>query len=261
MSIVIVLAIILLLLLTVINGKRGIKAFFSLFANYLLVVCAAVLMCKGFSPVLMALIFSFAASAFILFFINGINSKTVIAYISIVCVLILVSVLIIGFGYHNRLNGFGGNLNDTLYLYSPNIPVDFSAVAVAVILISLTGAITDTALDISTSLHEVYMNNKNSTFVDLVKSGNNMGADIMGTMVNTLFFVFLGELTAFVIAYGRYHFGFSVMINDSLFFQEIAQLFIGNIGCILVIPATIFLQSYLYTAKKKLQLIKKHTEE
>lgn len=261
MIIVAVLSIILLLLLTVINGKRGIKAFFSLFVNYMLIVTAAVLMCKGFSPVLTALVFSVGASAFILFFINGVNSKTVIANISIVCVLILVSALIIGFGYHNRLNGFGGNLNDTLYLYSPNIPVHFSGVAVAVILISLTGAITDTALDISTSLHEVYVNNPQSTFFDLVKSGNNMGADIMGTMVNTLFFVFLGELTAFVIAYGRYQFGFSVIINDSLFFQEIAQLFIGNIGCILVVPATIFLQSYLYTAKKQFRFLKNHPKE
>lgn len=245
--IILILSTILFLLLAIINKKRGIKAFFSLFVNFIIVVLAVKLICAGLNPIITAFVFSLGASAFILFFINGVNSKTKIAYLAIVVVLLVITALIIFIGYQGRINGFGLKFNDIFYLYSPDIPIRFVDVAITVILVSLTGAITDTALDISTSLHEVYENNRGLSFMEMVKSGQNMGSDILGTMVNTLFFVFAGEFMAFLIVYTNYHQSFAVIINDQLFLQEIGQLLIGNLGCILIIPATIFLQSYIYT--------------
>ena len=76
------------------------------------------------------------------------------------------------------------------------------------------------------------------------------------SMVNTLFFVFAGEFMAFLIVYLNYHQSFSVIVNDQLFLQEVSQLLIGNLGCILIIPVTIFLQSYIYTCNKELPFFK-----
>ena len=247
MSIIIILAAILFGLLVLINRKRGLKAFFSLFVNFMMIVLSVYLICIGVNPILIALLFSVGASAFILFFINGINSKTKIAYLSVVLVLLLISLFIIYIGTAGRLTGFGLRYTDMYYVYRPNLSINFVYVAVAVILISLTGAITDTALDISTSLHEVYLNNPHLSFRELVRSGGNMGSDILGTMVNTLFFVFIGEFVGFLLVYLRYRQSFGVIINDPLFLQEIGQFLIGNLGCILVIPATILIQSYLYS--------------
>lgn len=247
MIIITILAAILFVLLVLINRKRGLKAFFSLFVNFMMIVLSVYLMSIGVNPILIALVFSIGASAFILFFINGINSKTKIAYFSVVLVLLLISLFIFYIGSEGRLTGFGLRFTDMYYVYRPNISINFIHVAIAVILIGLTGAITDTALDISTSLHEVYQNNPHLSFGELVQSGNNMGSDILGTMVNTLFFVFIGEFVAFLLVYLRYEQSFGVIINDPLFLQEVGQFLIGNLGCILVIPATILIQSYLYT--------------
>ena len=74
-----------------------------------------------------------------------------------------------------HLSGFGMHLNDMYYRYEPNVSINFTPVAIAVILIGLTGAITDTALDIATSLHEVHENNKHLSFKELIHSGNHMG--------------------------------------------------------------------------------------
>lgn len=256
MTIILVLSIILFLLLALINKKRGVKAFFSLFVNFFAIVLAVALICKGLNPIVIALVFSLGASAFILFFINGLNYKTKIAYLAIAVVLLVITALIVFIGYQGSIDGFGLRFNDIFYLYSPDIAIRFVDVAIAVILIGLTGAITDTALDIATSLHEVYENNRNLAFLELVKSGQNMGADILGTMVNTLFFVFAGEFMAFLIVYLNYHQSFSVIVNDQLFLQEVSQLLIGNLGCILIIPVTIFLQSYIYTCNKELPFFK-----
>lgn len=256
MIIIIILATILFLLLAVINKKRGIKAFFSLFINFSLIVLAVKAVCGGMNPIVVALVLSLGASAFILFFINGVNNKTKIAYLAIVVVLLAITALIIFISHQGRINGFGLKFNDIFYLYSPDIPIRFVDVAITVILVSLTGAITDTALDISTSLHEVYENNRHLSFLEMVKSGQNMGADILGTMVNTLFFVFLGEFMAFLIVYVNYRQSFSVIINDQLFLQEVSQVLVGNLGCILIIPVTIFLQSYLYTKENPLPFLK-----
>lgn len=247
MIIIVILAAILFALLVLINRKRGLKAFFSLFVNFMMIVLSVYLICVGVNPILIALVFSVGASAFILFFINGINRKTKIAYISVVLVLLLISLFILYIGSRGRLTGFGLRFTDMYYVYRPNLSIRFVHVAIAVILISLTGAITDTALDISTSLHEVYQNNPHLSFGELVKSGGNMGSDILGTMVNTLFFVFIGEFVGFLMVYLRYQQSFGVIINDPLFVQEIGQFLIGNLGCILVIPVTILIQSYLYT--------------
>ena len=74
MTIVFILTAILFVLMALINRKRGIKAFVSLVVNFFLIVAAVWLITKGVNAILVALVFSLGASAFILFFINGIKS-------------------------------------------------------------------------------------------------------------------------------------------------------------------------------------------
>lgn len=249
MTIIVTLAGILFVLLAIINQGRGVKAFLSLFVNFFMIVAAVWLITKGWNAILIAFIFSMVTSGFILFFINGINSKTKISYYAVAVTLLLVGILILYVGYAGHLSGFGMHLNDMYYRYEPNVSINFTPVAIAVILIGLTGAITDTALDIATSLHEVHENNKHLSFKELIHSGNHMGKDILGTMINTLFFVFLGEIMAFILAFQRNGYSFSEIINEPFFLQETAQLMVGCLGCILIIPITILLQSYIYTKK------------
>lgn len=247
MIIIATLAGILLVLLAAINRLRGVKAFVSLFVNFSMIIAAVWLITRGWNAVFVALVFSLGASAFILFYINGFNSKTQISYLGVIVTLFLISFLVIFIGHAGHLSGFGMHLNDMYYRYEPNVAVNFTPVAIAVVLIGLTGAITDTALDIATSLHEVYENNKHLSFSELVQSGNHMGKDILGTMVNTLFFVFLGEITAFLLAFIRNGYRFAEIINEPIFLQEISQLTVGCLGCVLIIPITILIQSYLYS--------------
>jgi len=251
-NMILLLSLILFLLLYLIGKKRGIKAFCSLFINYFLIVAAIWLICRGVSPIAVAVVFSLGASAFILFFLNGVNIKTEVAYAAVVLVLLITAAFVIFVVYRGNLNGFSQENGEIVFIYPGDIAVNYYQAAVAVILIGLTGAIADTALDIATSLNEVYKNNPDSSFADLLKSGENIGGDVLGTMINTLFFVFVGEFIGFFV------FHFAVMrnqdilmiINNKLFAQEVSKLLIGSLGCTLIIPITIFVQGLGYNRRK-----------
>ena len=242
---IIALSAILFLLLAIIGRKRGVKAFFTLYINLIFFIIAVVLICWGVSPILIAFLFSLGVSAFLLFFLNGINVKTITAYLSVLMVLIISAALVLFIGNKGKLSGFDLVQVEIVYLFDINIKVNYIYVAVAVILISLTGAVTDTALDIATSLNEVHNNNKQLSFVQLLKSGRAIGGDVLGTMINTIFFVFIGEFAGFFIYYSNYSLSF--IINHKLLIQSASKFLIGGIGCILIIPVTILVQSYVYT--------------
>jgi len=246
---ILALSVILFLLLAIFNRERGLKAFLSLFLNFFGVIIIVFLICLGFDPIILAFVFSLGASAFILFYINGISVKTKISYFSVIFVLALTSALIMFIGYRGSMNGFDALYKDEIFFVSPiEINVDYTHVAIAVVLMSFTGAITDIALDITTSLNEIYVNNSRLSFTELIISGWNIGTDVLGTMINTLFFVFIGEFMSFFILY--YPKGFGVIVNHKLFLQEISKLLIGNLGCMLIIPVTVLTQSYIYTARR-----------
>jgi len=229
-----------------INRMRGFKAFCTLFINFAVLAVAVYLMCWGVNPVAVALVFSLGASAFILFFLNGVNRKTVAAYVSVVVVLALTAAFIIFIGTRGKLGGFEIAYEEIILVYSPDIAVNYMHVAIAVVLMSLTGAVTDTALDITTSLNEVYENNRGMGFAELLQSGRRIGGDILGTMINTLLFVFFGEFMGFFILYDFPGFN----INGTMLFQELAKLLAGNIGCVLIIPVAIVIQSWWYGRRR-----------
>ena len=252
MNMIIALSLILLLLLVLIGKTRGVKAFCSLFINYTLIVIMIRLICLGAHPVITAFLFSLGASAFILFFLNGVNIKTRAAYISVVFVMLINAFLMIFVVYRSGLNGFSPENGAIVYILGNDINVNYYHVEIAIILIALTGAVTDTALDIATSLNEVRENNQDLSFVELWKSGKRMGGDILGTMINTIFFVFLGEFIGFFV----YRFSimqnqnFQTIINSKYFNQEISRLLICNLGCTLIIPITIAVLIFGYSRRK-----------
>ena len=247
---ILVLSIILFLLLAFINKKRGVKAFISLYINFIFLTIAVGLIVLGFNPIIISLIFSFGTSAFILFFINGINKKTKIAYLSVIITLILMSAFIIFIGYRSNMHGFIIEHTDVLHAYSMNIQINYLYIFMAMMIMMLVGALTNTALDIATSVNEIIENTPDIGMKDLIKSANNIGSDIIGTTINTLLFVFISIFIGFYFFYSQF-LGFAYLINHKMFMQEISYFIIVVIGSILIIPIVIYIQSFLYLKRKE----------
>lgn len=236
-----ILILILLALMVYIDKKRGVKLFISLCANFIILMVLFYLMALGINPIIVSLIGCFIVSYIILYFVNGKNVKTTSSLKSIVVVLIILALLIFTMTYFSRIAGFGIEAFEEINMFSYDVRIDFTDIAIALILISLIGASVDSSIAISSALYEIYENNKNLTEKELFNSGMNIGKDILCTTTNTLLFAFLGDFMTLVIWYFKGGYTFLEIINAKTFCAELIRILFSAIGCLLVIPITSYI--------------------
>jgi uncharacterized membrane protein len=162
---------------------------------------------------------------------------------SIFIVLLILAILIFVITYISRIAGFGYESYEEINMFAYEVHIDFTNIAVSMILISLIGATVDTSIAISSALYEVYENNKNLSKKELFISGMNIGKDVLCTTSNTLLFAFLGDFMTLLIWFETGKYSFLDIINAKTFVAEIIRILFSAIGCILVIPITSYIAS------------------
>lgn len=235
---------ILFILMILVGGKRGLKAFISLIMNFIILIITFYFIALGMNPIVVALLGCSLTSIVILFFVNGKNTKTVASLKSILIVLTILAVSIFIMTKLSRISGFGYESLEEINMYSYEVSLDFTEVSIALILIGLIGATIDSSIAISSALYEVYLNNKHLSKKELFLSGLTIGKDILGTTTNTLLFAFLGEFMTLLIWFKSGGYSFSDIMNAKTFCAEFIKIMFSGIGCILVIPITSFITVY-----------------
>ena len=238
-----ILLIILLLLTIYVGGKRGIKLFISLIINFLILMISFYFIALGINSIVVALLGSFIISLIILYFVNGKNIKTTSALYSIVIVLIILAISIFIITEKTRIAGFGYESYEEINMFSYDVGINYTKITTALMLIGLIGSTTDSAIAISSALYEVYLNNKNLSVKELIKSGTNIGKDILGTTANTLLFAFLGGFMTLIIWFYTCNYSLLDIVNNKTFNAEYIQSIFSLIGCTLIIPITIVITS------------------
>ena len=249
----IVLGIILLVLMGCVGGDRGLMSFVSLVGNIIVImICVYGIMC-GANIIVMTFICSILFIVITLFYQNGKNIKTVAAFFSVISVEILLSVVIGIIVYCSKLAGY-----NEIYIYeesnmslSVDLNLNMEMLMVAVVLIAVLGAIMDTSIAISSSVFEISQNNMELTISELRKSGKNVGKDILGTTANTLFLAGIGETTMLSMLMVKNGYTFERLINSKALFQEIIVILFANIGCLLIIPITVWVISFIIKSDRK----------
>ncbi len=236
-----ILIIVLFLLMIYIDKKRGLKLFLSLFINFLILMVIFYMIAIGLNPVICSLIGCFIISYIILYYVNEKNIKTISSFKSIVIVLIILSVLIFLITNLSRIAGFGYESYEEINMFSYNVKIDYTNIAISLILISLIGATVDSSIAISSALYEVYLNNKDLSKKELFKSGMNIGSDILCTTTNTLMFAFLGDFMTLLIWFYTGHYSFLDIVNAKTFACEFIKILFSAIGSLMVIPVTAFI--------------------
>lgn len=241
----IALAAVLALLLLVIGGEQGLKSFLATIINLVLMVGYVIAVAQGVPiwPVTVLAVICFMSIT--LFYQFGMNSKTIIAMVSSGVVLLLTAGGIFWFVSGSRIAGLNevDLSTDMSQSISNNIGLSMTSVMVIVVLLGTLGAVVDTAMSVATALYEIKQNHSDITFLRLIKSGWQVGSDILGTTVNTLAIAGLGELFMLGIFFILNEFSLSRLLNSEAIFQEMATILIGNSACILVIPLTNLLMS------------------
>jgi uncharacterized membrane protein len=258
MNALIVLAAILFILMTLIGGKKGARSFWALFFNFgVLIITVIIMNNPTVDPIILTLIACTVISCINLFYINEVNSKTKTAFLSTIITTVILLLFIVIVTKNAMIQGFGEEEMEELGIFSVYIGVDFVKIGASVIIMSTIGAITDTAIAISSPMREIYYHNPSISRKDLFTSGLSIGKDILGTSTNTLFFAFFGGYLALLIWFKDLSYSTGEIVNSKIFSAEMITILCAGIGVTLVIPITSGITAYfLVKTKNKSETVK-----
>ena len=252
MNVIIVLAAILFVLMIAIGGKKGVRSFFSLFLNFGVIFVTLAFM---LNPQMNPIVLTFIASVFIgfisLFFINEVNRKTIIAFISTMITIFILLIFIVFVSETLMIQGFGEEETEAIAGYSLYIGTDFMKIGVSVIILSTIGAVMDVAISIASTMHEIARHNPTISKRDLYKSGVSIGRDILGADTNTLFFAFFGGYLALLIWFKDLSYSIGEIINSKVFSSEMMLILCAGTGVALVIPITSWISSFYFMKSRE----------
>ncbi len=172
-----------------------------------------------------------------LFGLNGFHKKTWAALLSTILVLAMIM------GIFDIVIQHVDDLDYSTMEYLGSID-NPDEIFHAEILLSGLGAIMDVTVAIAAALSEIVRQKPKVTFLELFKSGREIGYDIMGTMINVLLFVFgCGLIPTCIVR----------MNNDVSLFTiirlhipcELCRFFVESIGIILAIPVSVLVTSVM----------------
>ena len=156
-----ILAVILLVLMLAVGRDRGLQAFLTILMNVGILAAVLYAITLGISPLPVSAIAGMLLTVLILFYQNGYNLKTKVAFVVILAVeiiLFLIGMVLCCKGHAGGYSEVKINLDDGLFL-DGNVGLSMLQVEIAVILLSLLGAIKDAAVAVTSAVYEVHENN------------------------------------------------------------------------------------------------------
>ena len=133
-------------------------------------------------------------------------------------------------------------------------PFDFQQLLLAGMLIGLLGVAVDGAIEVSSSMEEIRRANPNMSSWQLASSGMNVGTDILGTMVNTLVFAYIGVRLLLLMAVASPDLQLFKsppveLLSVGMMSSEILRILAGTFGLVLTIPITALISAFLFDSK------------
>ena len=242
----IILGLILISLIVIVGGDRGVVSLIALVGNLLLLSFAIWLMAAGV-PVL----FVTVGAGIVISCINGTNVKTWSAFISVAITMLVLFFVIYVVIWSTEAGGLNEiqSVGDDILYYNMDLNISMRNVMVSVILLSTLGAILDMALTVTTSVYEVKNHKSEMKFTELVESGMKIGREVIGTTVNTLLFAYLGESLLLFTYLKMQNYSSELLLNSKILFQNFASMIFGAIACVMVMPIAAVLMAKMLAVK------------
>lgn len=234
-----------LVLLGIIGGKKGLKSIISLIFTALVILFVLIPgILKGYNPILISTLICIVTTVITMILIVGVNKKTASAVLGTVGGLIIAGCVVFVIGNGASLTGLSGEEAQMLAYLPSNHQLDFKGILFAGILIGALGAIMDVTVSVASSMYEIETVQPKITRKDLIKSGLNVGKDIMGSMSNTLILAYTGGAIHLMLLFRAFNLTFVEVINMDLIASEIIRAIAGSTGLILAIPLTAVIAGY-----------------
>ncbi|PHK49016.1 YibE/F family protein [Staphylococcus edaphicus] len=257
MSVITILGLILLILMLIFGGKKGLISYLTLFLNFVVLFIAIILIIFGLPIYLVTLIFCIVVAACNLFVLNSYNTKTQAAfYATIVTTLILIAAIYLSVSI-GHLQGFATEQQDETYIFSMNIGIDMVKFMVFTIVLAVIAAVIDLAITISSPMYELSETNPKLTQKELFHSGMRVGREILATSANTIYLAYFGGQLTLFFWFSKLNYSFGHIINSKIFAQEFISILLGGIAVAISIPITAWLTAILIKRQRPSHTISK----
>lgn len=237
---ILLLIVVLFILMSLVGGERGSISFFALVINAVIGIVCMYMIALGAHPLPVMIGSSILFGLFTIVYQNGANTKSLASLLAIAIVIGMTSILIYYICVNAHISGFTEiELQDDNASYlSSGVGFKMRHLLLLAMVWGQLGAISDTAMAVATALNELHNHHPKYTVKQLYQEGMVIGKDILGTTINTLFFVSLGESVMLYLYYSTYRYSLLKILNSSSFGQAMFGVLLPCIGCILVIPLT-----------------------
>lgn len=246
-----VLAVLFVLLLILFAGKNGVQAIFS-FVITVLSIWKILVPCylKGYSPVWVGIALTTFLTVVILYFVYGIEKRTLVA--SMGSLLGVLTTCVLGIVFTDLFKIHGAVMaNSESLLYSGYENLDLTAIFMSSIFIGASGAMMDLAVDITAAVSEVVEKKPEIGWLEAAKSGMNVGRAAMGTMTTTLLLAYSGGCVALLMVFMAQGTPVNHILNYKYVAAEVLDTIAGSFGLVTVAPFTALVAGLILTKKSE----------
>jgi len=236
------------LALVILFGRtKGVNAIVALILTCLavfLVFIPAILAGRNiYAATIIVCLFSIISTLLI---VIGPNKKSMSAIFGCLGGVILAGILMIIINPILTLTGVVDHESQALLMLPTQNPINLQAIIFAGVILGAVGAIMDVAMTIASSLWEVFEVGTEADFRSLVKSGINIGRDVLGTMLNTLILAYIGSSLSLLLVIVTTTPSYMQLFNMELITIELMRALVGAFGMFLTIPLTAIICGVLY---------------
>ena len=201
------------------------------------------LISQGANAVFIVTLTSGAIAFVSLVFVIGPSRKTFSAVLGTMGGILVAGLIVLFAQQHLHFSGLENAISADIVEATRTPPFDFVQILLAGMLMGVLGVAVDGAIEVASSMEEIRRANPNMPTWRLIASGLNVGTDILGTMVNTLVFAYLGVELLLVITITAPNLDFfksppAQLLSIGVVSAEIVRLLAGTLGLVLAIPIT-----------------------
>ena len=201
------------------------------------------LISEGANAVFIVTLTSGAVAFVSLVFVIGPSRKTFSAVLGTMGGILVAGLIVLFAQQHLHFSGLENAISADIIEATRTPPFDFVQILLAGMLMGVLGVAVDGAIEVASSMEEIRKANPNMPTWRLIASGLNVGTDILGTMVNTLVFAYLGVELLLVVTITAPDLSFfksppAQLLSIGVVSAEIVRLLAGTLGLVLAIPIT-----------------------
>ena len=214
------------------------------------------LISQGANAVFIVTLTSGAVAFVSLVFVIGPSRKTFSAVFGTMGGILVAGLIVLFAQQHLHFSGLENAISADIVEATRTPRFDFVQILLAGMLMGVLGVAVDGAIEVSSSMEEIRKANPNMPTWRLIASGLNVGTDILGTMVNTLVFAYLGVELLLVVTIAAPNLDFFKsppvqLLSIGVVSAEIVRLLAGTLGLVLAIPITAMICAF-WNPKQKM---------